>query len=186
MHSIHTAPQAAPVSAAPAQGVWARWLFDALLLILFVGPLLSPLFRASGQPVLVETGLLAREALTLYICPTPAQSYTLYSLPMAVCARCWGATIGLWLARLLVPFSRGRAGMVGAGLRWLRGQHWLARLLLCALPFLLWPLEIIGAAQGWWLAPLWLLLFNGVLAGFMAGLFFCSVWPGFWPPARTA
>jgi hypothetical protein len=136
--------------------------------------------------VLVETGLFARETLALYICPTPAQSYTLYSLPMAVCARCWGATIGLWLARLLVPFSRGRAGVVGAGLRWLRGQHWLLRLLLCALPFLLWPLEIIGAVQGWWFAPLWLLLVNGALAGLTAGLFFCSVWPGFWPPARAA
>jgi hypothetical protein len=57
---------------------------------------------------------------------------------------------------------------------------WLLRLVMCALPFLLWPLEIVGAAQGWWFPPLWLILLNGVQAGFAAGLFFCSVWPGLW------
>ncbi|NJO07225.1 MAG: hypothetical protein HC876_17880, partial [Chloroflexaceae bacterium] len=43
-------------------------------------------------------------------------------------------------------------------------------------------IEIIGTYQGWWqLPPLWVLLLNGAQAGFFAGLFFASVWPGFWP-----
>jgi hypothetical protein len=105
---------------------------------------------------------------------------------MAVCARCWGATIGLWMARLWLPALLSRRHALAEGLRWFRALPWLARLLLCGLPFLLWPLEIIGSGQGWWaLPPLWVLLINGAQAGAAAGVFFLSVWPGFWPVARS-
>jgi uncharacterized membrane protein len=160
---------------------WSRWLLDIVLMILFLGPLLSPLFRATGQPVVDETGALARNML-IYICPTPAQSYMLLGFPMAVCARCWGATIGLWVARLWLPAAVAREDRVAVMLSWFRSSAWPLRLLLCVLPFLLWPLEIVGTAQGWWaLPPLWMLVINGAQAGFAAGLFFCSLWPGFWP-----
>jgi hypothetical protein len=156
-------------------------LLDALLLILFLGPVLSPLFRASGVPVVDETGTLARNML-VYICPTPAQSYLLFGFPMGVCARCWGATIGLWLARLWLPLALRQSGHMQAVPDGFRSLAWPVRLLLCALPFLLWPLEIVGTSSGWWaLPPLWLLLVNGAQAGLAAGLFFLSVWPRFWP-----
>jgi hypothetical protein len=159
----------------------SRWLLDILLAVLFLGPLLSPLFRATGQPVVDETGALARNML-VYICPTPAQSYMLFGFPMAVCARCWGATIGLWVARLWLPAALAHTDRAAVVLWRFRGRAWPLRLMLCALPFLLWPLEIVGTAQGWWsLPPLWLLVINGAQAGFAAGLFFFSLWPGFWP-----
>jgi hypothetical protein len=45
----------------------------------------------------------------------------------------------------------------------------------------------MGSGQGWWaLPPLWVLLINGAQAGAAAGVFFLSVWPGFWPVARSA
>ncbi|MBX0327303.1 DUF2085 domain-containing protein [Oscillochloris sp. ZM17-4] len=161
---------------------WPRWAFDLILWVLFLGPIISPLFRATGLPGLTESGLLARDLLSRYVCPTPDRSIMLLGLPMAVCVRCWGATIGLWAARLLVGAQGDHAG---APLRWFRGLPWAARLALAALPFLLWPLEIVGHYQGWWFAPLWLLLINGAQAGFASGLFFCSIWPGLWPaPAR--
>ena len=50
---------------------------------------------------------------------------------------------------------------------------WPARLIVGALPFLLWVAEI----SLWTAAPYWVLLLNGAFAGFWAGLFFCSVWP---------
>ncbi len=158
--------------------IWSPRIYDVFLAVLFLGPIISPLFRATGLPLVSDAGVLARDVLATYICPTPDRSYLLAGLPMAVCARCWGATIGLWMARLL-PTGPGSAfrPLIDGLLR----LPWLLRLLLCALPFLLWPLEIIGMAQGWWYAPLWLLLINGALAGFSAGLFFCSVWPGMWP-----
>lgn len=161
---------------------WPRWLFDTLLVILFVGPIISPLFRATGLPLMADAGWLARDVLARYICPTPAHSYVLFDLPMAVCARCWGATIGLWAARLL-PLATGPATPVFA---WFLALPWPTRLALCAAPFLLWPLEIIGTTSGWWSPPLSVLLINGAQAGFAAGLFFCSIWPGFWEKAYGA
>lgn len=172
---------------------WPRWGFDTLLWVLFLGPIISPLFRASGLPLIADSGALARDLLATYICPTPEYSYMLLGMPMAVCARCWGATIGLWAARLAVGRMTAGGGQapgpdVTRPFQWLRGLPWPARLLICAAPFLLWPVEIIGHAQGAFFAPLWLLVLNGAQAGFFAGLFFCSLWPGMWPhaPQRSA
>jgi hypothetical protein len=162
---------------------WPHWIFDTLLWVLFLGPLIAPLFRATGLPIIGDAGLLARDLLSTYVCPTPERSYLILGLPMAVCARCWGATIGLWAARLSVAAVQRDAAPAGLvySLNTLHRLDWRLRLFVCALPFLLWPLEIIGAAQGWWFAPLWVLLLNGAQAGFSAGLFFCSIWPGMWP-----
>lgn len=162
--------------------VWPRWPFELLLWTLFLGPIISPLFRATGLPLLADAGLLARELLSTYVCPTPERSIALFGLPMGVCMRCWGATIGLLAARWTVARYAGAAcAHSGSPLQWFRALPWVARLLLAALPFLLWPLEIVGHYSSWWYAPLWLLLLNGAQAGFAAGLLFCSLWPGLWP-----
>lgn len=164
--------------------IWPSQIYDALLWVLFLGPVVSPLFRATGLPLLADSGLLARELLSTYVCPTPDRSLLLLGLPMGVCVRCWGATMGLLLARALVW---GRDAQAGAGLlARFRALPWALRLLLCALPFLLWPLEIVGQARGWWYAPLWVLLLNGAQAGLAAGLLFGSLWPGLWPRRRSA
>jgi hypothetical protein len=164
---------------------WRPRVLDAILWTLFLGPVIAPLFWATGLPLLADAGILARNLLSAYVCPTPERSYLLLGLPMAVCARCWGATIGLWGARLLVGWAGPNSSAstetgLSRALAAFRRLPWPARLLLCALPFLLWPLEIVGHSNGWWFAPLWLLLVNGAQAGFAAGLFFCSLWPGLW------
>src|SRR6187399_524699 len=85
---------------------WFRFsaspLLVAILAVLFLGPLIAPLFQATHLPLVADSGALARDLLARYICPTPAKSYLLLGFPMAVCARCWGATIGLWAAWLLM------------------------------------------------------------------------------------
>lgn len=173
----------------PAQPplVWPTWILDTILTILFLGPILSPLLRATDLPLVADTGLLARDMLATFICPTPAQSYAVAGSPMAVCARCWGATIGLWVARGMLRPALHAGGGVAALLGRFRALPWTTRLMLCMLPFMLWPLEIAATTYGWWaFPPLELLLFNGAQAGFAAGLFFSSVWPGFWAqPARS-
>jgi hypothetical protein len=156
--------------------------------VLFFGPLIAPLFLATQLPVVADSGALARELLSRYICPTPAKSYVLLGFPMAVCARCWGATIGLCAACLLVgrttdderqtintkSFIVRRLSIVTHWLHRYLMLAWPARLLLGAVPFLLWVVEI----SGWAAAPYWVLLLNGAFAGFWAGLFFYSIWPG--------
>jgi hypothetical protein len=168
----------------------AAWLPKTILAVLFFGPLIAPLFQASSLALAADSGTLARDVLSRYICPTPAKSYMLVGFPMAVCARCWGATIGLWAAWLLLRPTCNDQRPTCASIRsafanhgsalvypWLNSYFvmpWPARLLISALPFLLWAAEIV-----WWPgAPYLLLLLNGAFAGFWAGLFFCSIWPG--------
>jgi uncharacterized membrane protein len=146
------------------------------LWVLFLGPLVAALFLATGLPLVADAGWLARDLLSTYICPTPAKSYMLFGQPMAVCARCWGATIGLWGGYLM--FRGHIAGFAPwRPLAWFLGLPWLARLLMVALPFGAWVAEIMA----WPAAPYWLLLLNGAQAGVGAGLFFCSIWPGLMP-----
>ncbi|HMO58023.1 MAG TPA: DUF2085 domain-containing protein [Roseiflexaceae bacterium] len=146
---------------------WPRWPYAVVLGILFFGPLAAPLFQATMLPLVADTGALARDLLSYYICPTPAKSYILLGFPMGVCARCWGATIGLLVAWPLATRTAWLASYLAL--------PWYARLGVSSLPFWLWVIEIVRFPA----APLWLLLINGVLAGIAAGLFFCSVWPGF-------
>ena len=151
---------------------WPHWPLLVALTILFLGPVVAPLFQATTIWLVADSGALARALLATYICPTPAKSYMLLGYPMAVCARCWGATIGLWLAWAVVQ-------QVTTGDGWLPLRTYMnaslfVRFALAALPFLLWPAEIIF----WPAAPLLALLLNGALAGASAGLFFCSIWPG--------
>lgn len=163
---VHTSRQ-------PARRRWPIWPYQTFLAILFLGPIIAPLFQATRLPFVADTGALARDLLASYICPTPAKSYMLLGFPMGVCARCWGATIGLWLAWFAV---RGVPRWEGFAAWWARfcALAWPLRFLLAALPFGLWVAEI-----GWWpAAPYAVLLLNGALAGVAAGLFFCSVWPG--------
>lgn len=142
-----------------------------ILTVLFFGPLIAPLFQATHLPLVADSGALARDLLSRYICPTPAKSYVLLGFPMAVCARCWGSTIGLWAAWLLIRRPEAGGWRLVTGYL---GLAWPLRLLVSAAPFWLWVAEI-----RWWpAAPLWMLLLNGAFAGFWAGLFFCSIWPG--------
>jgi uncharacterized membrane protein len=142
------------------------------LWVLFLGPLVAALFLATGLPFVADAGWLARNLLSTYICPTPAKSYMLFGQPMAVCARCWGATIGLWGGYLVF-----RGHTTWRPLAMLLALPWPTRLLVAALPFGAWVAEIMA----WPAAPYWLLLLNGAQAGFGAGLFFCSIWPGLMP-----
>jgi hypothetical protein len=102
---------ALPIQRPATPREWPNWVFDTLLWILFLGPVIAPLFQASSLPILNETGWLARDLLSRYVCPTPERSLLLFGMPMAVCARCWGATIGLWAARGLIGLQTG-AGLL--------------------------------------------------------------------------
>jgi hypothetical protein len=149
----------------------------ALLWVLLLGPPAAALFLATGVPLLRDTGWLARDLLSMYICPTPAKSYLLFGQPMAVCARCWGATVGLWIGYLWHTRLATQGQQILTGLLTIRRG---VRLLLLALPCALWVVEI----QVWPTAPLWAILLNGVQAGIAAGMVVCSVWVGRWTMDR--
>jgi len=115
---------------------------------------------------------LARDLLSRYVCPTPAKSYVLLGFPMAVCARCWGATFGLWAAWLILRARRADRRS------WFLDRYlalvWPVSLALAIGALLLWTLEI----RAWPQARLPALLLNGVHGGFWAGLFVARCWRG--------
>ena len=155
------------------------------LAVLLIGPLIAPLFQATGLPFVADSGALARDMLARYVCPTPAKSYALLGFPMAVCARCWGATIGLWgawfvlrrtiltgtpaatLAATEGPPYRGHWFVVGYLV-----IPWMLRLCLVLGALFLWTLEI----NAWPAAPLPALIVNGANGGFWAGMFVGWLW----------
>ncbi len=163
----------------PATVAWPAWPLKLFFAVLFFGPIVAPLFQATQLWLIADSGALARDLLSRYVCPTPAKSYVLLGYPMAVCARCWGATIGLWLGWWAFKAVRDNRRFTQAS-PWtsvvgrLIAFPWPLRLTVVALPFLLWVAEIMY----WPTAPLAMLLVNGAQAGFWAGLFFCSLWPG--------
>ncbi|NJO07810.1 MAG: DUF2085 domain-containing protein, partial [Chloroflexaceae bacterium] len=140
---MHTASPSFQTTARPPLR-WPGWIFNTLLTILFLGPIAAPLFRATGLPGVADLGLLAQVLLNTYICPTPAWAYEVAGYPMAVCARCWGATIGLWAARLMLVPGMHSQSWWADGLRGYRALPLPNRLLLSAAPVVLWPIEIIG------------------------------------------
>lgn len=160
----------------PYLRVWPTWPYRVFLTILFFGPPVAALFIATGVPIMTDLGWLARNLLSTYVCPTPAKSYVLLGAPMAVCTRCWGATIGLWLAWFGVKWGQHQQSLP----RWF-GWHWGFRFITAAIPFGLWWLEI----HYWPAASYEVLLVNGALAGSTAGLFFCSLWPGLITPLSS-
>lgn len=173
----HFATQPAAL-ASPTSLAWPRWPLLLVLWVLFLGPPAAALFIATGLPLMADLGWLARDLLSIYVCPTPAKSYTLFGAPMAVCARCWGATLGLWVGYGLVRRGAVLQARSWASLEWLLALPWLLRLALLLIPFALWVAEIAF----WPGAPYWLLLLNGLQAGVGAGVFFCSIWPGMSKP----
>ena len=152
---------------------WPVWPYQLFLSILFLGPPAAALFIASNVAIMTDLGWLARDLLTTYVCPTPAKSYQILDAPMAVCVRCWGATIGLWVGWFGVHHRATQAWLAP----WL-ALPWWVRLATALLPFGLWWLEI----NAWASADYTVLLINGTVAGTAAGVFFCSVWPGLLSP----
>ena len=170
-------------------------LLIAFLSVLFLGPLIAPLFQATGTPFLTDSGALAHDLLSYYVCPTPAKSYALFGFPMAVCARCWGATIGLWGAWFVCwlqvagrrtqphqnreqpreyptenhPSTGSWFPFLGS---WFFHWPWVLRLCLALVALLLWSWEI----SAWPAAPLPALIVNGANSGFWAGLFAGELW----------
>lgn len=131
-----------------------------LLLVLFWGPIIAPLFQATQTSPLFELGGFARQTLATYICPTPAKSYQVLGYDMAVCVRCWAGTIGLWLAWW--QYRRPNALLY----RFLALPVWQGLLIVIS-AMLLWRLEI----SVWPQAPYWLLLLNGIWGGYWVALF---------------
>lgn len=146
------------------------WMQDLWLWILLVGPLVAPLFMATGWPVLrpFADGIYL---LGQTVCPKVNFHATFMNYAVAVCFSCWAAVFGLWTVRLL--YGRASEGF-GAFDRlrlqrfWLRWQHTPLELKLgvLLLGFLPWALDVMLTDTGiMYTAPAYMML-----AGYVGGI----------------
>lgn len=155
-----------PRTASPRSRAWL--LVDVVLGFMAAGPILAPLFRASGLPLFVPVGE-GITALGFWICPQPEMAFQLAGYPWAVCSRCYTALIGI----IAVRVAYGRRGNAFV---FMEKRSWALRLILAALTFGLWQLDVHAMHHGWWdggqptmiLTGLWLGL--GVGMALLAGL----------------
>jgi len=150
------------------------WLQDLWLWILLVGPLVAPLFMATGLPILkpfADGIYLIGEV----VCPKVGVHMMFLGHHTAVCYSCWAAVWGLWVVRLLY----GRAGEGFGPLRPLNLQlawsRWestqaITRLGVLALGFIPWALDVMLWDLGIWNSPSWYMTLAGFLGGVSAGL----------------
>lgn len=138
------------------------WLVvDIVLAFLAAGPILAPLFRATGWPLFVPVG----EAITVlgfWICPQPEMAFELAGYPWAVCSRCYAALIGILLIR-------GAYARRGPTYTWLEGRSWLLRLTVAAATFALWQLDVHAMHHGWWDGGQLTMILTGLALGLGMG-----------------
>lgn len=150
----------------PARRGWL--VVDVILAFLAAGPILAPLFRATGWPLFTPVGE-AITALGFWICPQPEMAFELAGYPWAVCSRCYTALIGILLIR-------GAYARRGSTYTWLETWSWPLRLTVAVATFALWQLDVHAMHHGWWdggqltMIVTGLALGLGVGAALMAGL----------------
>ncbi|MBD1851949.1 DUF2085 domain-containing protein [Leptolyngbya sp. ST-U4] len=97
---------------------WAGGTADFLLAGMVVGPLMAPFLAGSG---LLGVPIVANIIYFMgrHVCPQPELGLAL-SPPwmMAVCMRCYGTVLGLFVTRLLYGMTKGR------GFYWLHQYGW--------------------------------------------------------------
>lgn len=150
------------------------WLQDTWLWILLVGPLVAPVFMATGLSILrpFADGIYLIGDL---VCPKVDFHFMFVGYPVAVCASCWAAVFGLWTVRLLY----GRAGE-GFGIfsRFKLAPFWTQwqqnspslKLSVLFLGFIPWSLDVMLTDTGAWYSPQIFMMFVGYLGGLAAAL----------------
>jgi hypothetical protein len=150
------------------------WLQDSWLWILLVGPLVAPLFLATGLPILTPFA----DAIYLLgetVCPKVGVHMMFLGEPVAVCFSCWASVWGLWTVRLLF----GRSGEGFGPLMKLRleplwarwgGASLATKLGVLSLGFMPWALDVMLWDLGTWNSPFGYMMLAGFLGGVVAGM----------------
>ncbi len=128
---------------------------------------LSPLLLAQSSPGSGEAGFLARLFFSPVCHQEVARSFSLWSKPLAVCARCTGIYAGFTLAVLAYPAVRSRR------LPPLQLPGLAAFLALTALDY-------AGTVLGIWENTMLSRSLTGLVAGLGLGLFLTPAWITLW------
>ncbi|MCJ8279684.1 MAG: DUF2085 domain-containing protein [Rivularia sp. ALOHA_DT_140] len=140
------------------------FIADFLLTGMVVGPIAAPFLAASGMPILPQIASIIY-FMGHYVCPQPDMGIELASpFIMAVCMRCYGTVLGLFITRLLYIADNGKS------FYWLHQYGWngasIATVFMMA-----YPLEMAAQILGWWSFHNNLVTPFGLITGLAWGLF---------------
>lgn len=156
-----------PARAAWASRAWAA--LDVLLFLIIVGPVLAPLFHASGLWLFDRISHWIIYPLGQWICPQDQHALPIAGQMMAVCTRCYAAIGGLFLVRLALTSDPAGSG---AG-SWL-ARRWQStpsggRAAFVVGILSLWQLDVWAERLGWWSWGQPMLIATGPIIGLAVG-----------------
>jgi uncharacterized membrane protein len=116
---------------------------DFLLSGMVVGPLIAP-FLASSHFAMLPIISQIIYFMGQHVCPQPEMGVTMADpFIMAVCMRCYGTVMGLFLTRMLYVFDRGRSPY------WLHQYGWTGTF-VAAFLMMAYPIELGLQTFGLW------------------------------------
>ena len=148
--------------------VWRA--LDILLALIIVGPILAPLFDATGLWLFQRIAHWIIYPLGQWICPQDHHTVMVggWGL-MAVCTRCYAAIGGLFMVRLALT-SAPHDGSVGGRLAgWWAARSSVQRFLFIVTIITLWELDVWAERWGWWSWGHGMLIATGPIVGLAVG-----------------
>jgi uncharacterized membrane protein len=136
---------------------------DFLLSGMVVGPVVAP-FLASSQFLMLPIVANIIYFMGQHVCPQPEMGVMMASpFIMAVCMRCYGTVMGLFLTRLLYAFDPGKAPY------WLHQYGWPGTLVTAGL-MMAYPIELLLQSLGVWNYDNTIVTIFGLITGLAWGL----------------
>lgn len=123
---------------------------DLLLGLMIVGPVVAPLFHASGIPLFewIAHGIIY--PLGMGFCPQDQHAVALAGQAMAVCTRCYAAIAGLFGVRLALTSDPDGRGLGPWLARTWRRVPTGGRVAFIVGTIALWQADVWAERLGWW------------------------------------
>jgi hypothetical protein len=143
---------------------------DVLLVLIIIGPVLAPLFDATGIWLFERIAHWIIYPLGQWICPQDHHAVGVGDLGlMAVCTRCYAAIGGLALVRFALTSDPEASGIAGRLARWWRARTLPERVLFVVGIIGLWQLDVWAERLGWWSWGHGMLIATGPIVGLAVG-----------------
>lgn len=142
---------------------------DLLLALMIIGPIVAPLFHASGLWLFDRIAHWIIYPIGQFICPQDQHALPIAGHVMAVCSRCYAAIGGLVVVRMALTGDPAGSGP-GAWLarRWSRLPG-AGRAAFIVGVIGLWQLDLWVERMGWWAWEQPVLIATGPLVGLAIG-----------------
>lgn len=149
------------------QRIW--YAFDFILLLMIIGPVIAPLFHASGLWLFDRIAHWIIYPLGVWICPQDQHAILIMGHAMTVCTRCYAAIGGLFSVRLALTSDPDKKGIGSWLARLWRQQSNQNRLIFITSIITLWQLDVWAERFAWWSWGQGMLIATGPIVGIAIG-----------------